>query len=42
LPGDAPPQPDPVEQLEQLTALKEKGALSDAEFEAEKAKILGR
>jgi hypothetical protein len=42
LPSAAPPQVDPVEQLEKLTALKEKGALSDAEFEAEKAKILGR
>jgi hypothetical protein len=37
----AQPQADPVEQLEKLQALKEKGALTDAEFEAEKAKILG-
>jgi hypothetical protein len=38
----AQPQDDHVEQLEKLVALKEKGALTDAEFEAEKAKILGR
>jgi hypothetical protein len=41
-PPTAPPQPDPVEQLEKLAALKEKGALTEAEFEAEKAKIIGR
>jgi Short C-terminal domain len=43
-PGAAPPppQPDPVEQLEKLAALKEKGALTEAEFEAEKAKILSQ
>jgi hypothetical protein len=33
--------PDPVQQLTQLAALKDSGALSEAEFEAEKAKILG-
>jgi hypothetical protein len=38
----APAPPDPVEQLEKLAALKEKGALTDAEFEAEKAKILAQ
>jgi len=37
-----PPQPDPIEQLEKLAALKEKGALTEAEFEAEKARILGQ
>jgi hypothetical protein len=47
MPGTAPPAPaeqqaDPVAQLEKLQALKEKGALTDAEFEAEKAKILGQ
>jgi hypothetical protein len=47
MPGTAPPAsaqqaPDPVEQLEKLAALKEKGALTDAEFEAEKARILGK
>ncbi len=33
--------PDPIEQLTQLAALKESGALTEAEFEAQKAKILG-
>ena len=33
--------PDPVAQLTQLAALKDSGALTEAEFEAEKAKILG-
>jgi putative oligomerization/nucleic acid binding protein len=42
LPSDAPPQVDPVEQLEKLTELKEKGALTDAEFETQKARILGQ
>ena len=44
MPGAAPAQQqaDPVEQLEKLAALKEKGALTEAEFEAEKAKILGQ
>lgn len=32
---------DPVARLEKLAQLKESGALSDAEFEAQKAKILG-
>jgi Short C-terminal domain len=46
VPGMAPQQPaqsqaDPVEQLEKLAKLKESGALTEAEFEAEKAKILG-
>jgi hypothetical protein len=45
LPGMSPQppaqaQPDPVEQLEKLAKLKESGALTEAEFEAEKAKIL--
>jgi hypothetical protein len=38
----AQPQPDPVEQLEKLAKLKESGALTEAEFEAEKAKILSQ
>jgi len=42
MPPPAQPQADPVAQLEKLQALKEKGALTDAEFEAEKAKILGQ
>jgi hypothetical protein len=33
--------PDRIEQLTQLAALKDSGALTEAEFEAEKAKILG-
>jgi Short C-terminal domain len=32
--------PDPIAQLTQLAALKDSGALTEAEFEAEKAKIL--
>jgi hypothetical protein len=38
----AQPQADPVEQLEKLAKLKESGALTEAEFEAEKAKILSQ
>jgi hypothetical protein len=33
--------PDPVAQLTQLAALKDSGALTEEEFEAQKAKILG-
>ncbi len=40
-PAPAQPQSNSVEQLEKLAKLKESGALTDAEFEAEKAKILG-
>jgi len=32
---------DPVDKLTKLTELKEKGVLTDAEFEAQKARILG-
>jgi Bacterial PH domain/Short C-terminal domain len=32
---------DVIDQLERLTALREKGTLSDAEFEAQKQRILG-
>jgi hypothetical protein len=49
-PAEAPPAapapepaaaaPDPIEQLTQLAALKDSGALTEEEFEAEKAKIL--
>ena len=47
---EAPPQyaappaeaaPDPIEQLKQLGALHEQGILTDEEFAAQKAKILG-
>ena len=37
-PAPAAAAPDPIEQL---AALKDSGALTEAEFEAEKAKILG-
>ena len=40
-PAPAQPQVDPVTQLEKLAKLKESGALTEAEFEAEKAKIIG-
>ncbi len=41
-PPPAQPQTDSVSQLEKLAKLKESGALTEAEFEAEKAKILGQ
>jgi membrane protease subunit (stomatin/prohibitin family) len=40
-PAPAATAPDPIEQLTQLAALKDSGALTEAEFEAQKAKILG-
>jgi putative oligomerization/nucleic acid binding protein len=40
-PAQAPPAPDPIEQLKELAALKEQGILTDDEFAAQKAKILG-
>jgi hypothetical protein len=36
----APPAADPLDQLKQLGELKTAGVLTDAEFEAQKAKIL--
>lgn len=39
-PGAPAPQ-DPVELLSQLASLKERGLLSDAEFQAQKARIIG-
>lgn len=39
-PAAAAPAPDPLEQLKQLGELKASGVLTDAEFEAQKAKIL--
>ena len=36
----APAAPDPYEQLKQLGELKAQGILTDAEFEAQKAKFL--
>jgi predicted cobalt transporter CbtA len=41
-PAPAPaPAADPIQQLKDLAALKEQGILTDAEFAAQKAKILG-
>jgi len=39
-PAPAAPAPDPIEQLTKLAALKDSGALTEAEFEAQKAKLL--
>ena len=36
----AAPAADPIEQLNQLAALKDRGVLTEAEFSAQKAKIL--
>jgi hypothetical protein len=40
-PPAAPPAADPIEQLKQLGELKQQGILTDEEFAAQKAKILG-
>jgi hypothetical protein len=40
-PPPAAPAQDPIEQLKQLAELKQQGILTDAEFAAQKAKILG-
>jgi hypothetical protein len=37
----ASPPPDPVAQLKDLADLKAQGVLTDAEFEAQKARVLG-
>jgi hypothetical protein len=39
-PAPAAPAADPIEQLTKLAALQDSGALTEAEFEAEKAKLL--
>ena len=39
-PAPAAPAPDPIAQLKDLAELKNQGILTDAEFEAQKAKIL--
>jgi hypothetical protein len=39
-PAAAPAQPDKLAQLKELGELKESGVLTEAEFEAQKAKIL--
>ena len=40
-PKSSQPVDDKYAQLERLAALKDKGAISDKEFETEKAKLLG-
>ena len=40
-PPAAPTAADPIEQLKELAALKQQGILTDEEFAAQKAKILG-
>ncbi|HKE76000.1 MAG TPA: SHOCT domain-containing protein [Acidimicrobiales bacterium] len=40
-PAPAAPAADPIAQLKELAALKDQGILTDAEFDAQKAKILG-
>ena len=40
-PAPAAPAVDPIQQLKELAALKEQGILTDEEFAAQKAKILG-
>ena len=37
----AQPDDDPIAQLKDLAALKDQGVLTDAEFQAQKARILG-
>ena len=37
----APPAPDPIQQLKDLADLKAQGILTEEEFEAQKARILG-
>ena len=40
-PAAAPPAPDPIERLKELGQLHEQGVLTDEEFAAQKAKLLG-
>jgi hypothetical protein len=40
-PAPAAPQADPIAQLKQLAALRDQGILTEEEFAAQKAKILG-
>lgn len=40
-PPPAAPQESPIEQLKELAQLKEQGILTEEEFAAQKAKILG-
>jgi hypothetical protein len=41
-PGAPPPDPDVLDQLRRLGELRKAGVLTDAEFEAKKADLLGR
>lgn len=36
------PAPDPVEQIQRLAKLRDEGLLSEADFEAKRAELLGR
>jgi hypothetical protein len=40
-PPPPPPQKDPVEQIKQLAELRDQGILTEEEFTAKKAQILG-
>jgi len=40
-PAAAPAGPDPVQQLKELGELRDKGVLTEEEFAAQKAKLLG-
>ena len=40
-PAPAAPAEDPIEQLKELAALKDQGILTEEEFAAQKAKLLG-
>jgi hypothetical protein len=40
-PPPAPPAEDPIEQLKELASLKDQGILTEEEFAAQKAKLLG-
>jgi hypothetical protein len=40
-PAAAPPAPDPIAQLKELGELHKQGVLTDEEFAAQKAKLLG-
>ncbi|MGI9556894.1 MAG: SHOCT domain-containing protein [Solirubrobacterales bacterium] len=37
----AAPAPDPIQQLKELAALKDQGIITEEEFAAQKAKLLG-
>jgi hypothetical protein len=40
-PAPAAPAPDPIQQLKDLAGLRDQGILTEEEFTAQKAKILG-